>query len=310
MRHISIDLIRATEAAAIAASKFVGSGDKLSADKAATTALRDRLNKMNFCGCVVIGEGKKDCGDSNDYGLYEGEYVGNQDFSVENIKYNLAIDPIEGSTPTVASGPEAISTLAVAHENSMFSTSHFYAHKLAYGPNIKKKVTLSLEDPLEKTIELASKATGKPNERITVCVLNRPRHDETIALLRKLGVRIKLINDCDVTGAVAVCLPESGVDLLYGIGGAPEAVISACAIKCLGGDFQAQVTSRPDWEPEGPILGLEDLVKGECVFVATGITNGSILKGVRHTTSGTITNSVFMRSESGTVRWLEVNHGN
>ena len=306
MRDISIDLIRVTEAAAISASRWIGGGDKLSADKAATDAMRDRLNKMDFCGRVVIGEGEKD----ESYGLYQGEYVGKQELSPKTKLYELAIDPIEGTTPTVTSGPEAISTLAVAYEGSMFSTSRFYANKLAYGPNIKKKVDLFLEDPLEKTISLVSKATGKSHEKITVCILNRPRNNDAVNELRKMGVRIKLIDDCDVSGAVAACLPESGVDLLFGIGGAPEAVISACAIKCLGGDFQARVTSRPDWQPEGPVLGLEDLVKGECVFVATGITSGSILKGVRHTGKGTITNSVFMRSESGTIRWLEVNHGN
>lgn len=308
MRHISLDLIRVTEAAAISASKWVGSGNKELADKAATDAMRDRLNRMDFAGKILIGEGEKD----ESYGLFCGENVGKrwEDESPPSKLYELCCDPVEGTTPTVMAGPEAISTLAVAHEGAMFTTPHFYANKLAYGPKVANKVTLRLDDPIERTVELISVATNKKFEDIVACVLNRPRHDDLIARLRKLGVRIKLIQDCDVSGAVAACIDGNYVDFLTGIGGAPEAVISACAIKCLGGNFQCQIALKEkNWEREGPVMNLEDLVKGACVFVATGITDGSILKGVSWN-RGPVTNSVFMRSESGTVRWLTVNHGN
>lgn len=303
MRNISLDLIRVTEAAAIAASKWVGSGDKELADKAATDAIRSRLNGMPINGKIVIGEGEKD----KSFGLFAGETVG---AGSEFAAYDIAVDPIEGTTPTVTSGPEAISTIAIAHRNSMYHTKNFYTKKLAYGPNIKSKVSLSLSDPLEKTINLVAESTRKTKNEIMVCILDRPRHETDIKTLRKIGVRIKLIKDCDVSGAVATCLQDSGVDLLYGIGGAPEAVISAAAIKCLGGDFQCQDVQSESWKPVSPVLGMEDLVKGHCIFVATGITDGSILEGVRWNDQGPVTNSVFMRSESGTVRWLETNHGN
>lgn len=332
MRHISLDLIRVTEAAAISASKWIGSGNKKEADKAATGAMRDRLNKMDFAGRIVIGEGEKDCGNSTDYGLYADECVGKlgypfcgedpsagsaADSISKNPKpkiYEIAVDPIEGTSPTVAGGPEAISTLAVAHEGSMYTMRGYYMRKLAYGPNIRKKVRLSIDDSISRTIEFVALATGKYYQDITVCVLNRPRHNEVIKELRSLGVRIKLIQDCDVSGAIATCLPDSGVDLLYGIGGSPEAVLSATAIKCMGGDLQAKEVKGNKatnvWKDVGDILFIEDLVKGPCVFVATGITNGSILRGVRFTDHGSITNSVFMRSESGTIRWITSNHGN
>jgi fructose-1,6-bisphosphatase II len=305
MRNISLDLIRVTEAAAISASKWVGSGNKELADKAATDAMRSRLNRIPMDGTIIIGEGEKD----ESYGLFSGEKVGLN--TEKSIAYDIAVDPIEGTNPTITSGPEAISTIAVSKSGCMHNTSYFYTKKLAYGPKIKSKVILSLSDPLERIIELTAQAIDKEFDEIMVCILDRPRHDEDIKLLRKLGVRIKLIKDCDVSGAVATCLRESGVDLLYGIGGAPEAVLSACAIKCLGGDFQCQdVDKENNWNSASPVLGIDDLIKGPCVFVATGITNGSILRGVRWTSHGPVTNSVFMRSESGTVRWLEANHGN
>lgn len=324
MRHISLDLIRVTEAAAIAASAWIGSGNKEMADKAATDAMRNRLNKMDFSGTIVIGEGQKD----NSYGLFAGECVGKYgipycghepsagsvgEFELnKNIRpktYDIAVDPIEGTTPTVTSGPEAISVIAVANEGAMYSTPSFYMRKLAYGKNIKDKITLDINEPIERTLDLTSRATGKDLSKIVVCILNRPRHQDIIIKLRHMGVRIKLIQDCDVSGAVASCLQNSGVDLLYGIGGSPEAVISACAIKCLGGDFQAVVVDDK-WNDVGKTLKINNLIDGDCIFAATGITNGSILKGVRTTESGPITNSVFMRSESGTIRWLEAQHGN
>ena len=307
MRNINLDLVRVTEAAAIAASQWVGSGNKLEADKAATTALRNRLNKISFSGMIAIGEGEKD----ESYGLFEGERVGieNAEEEFEFKIYDIAVDPIEGTTPTVTSGPEAISTLAISHADTMYKTKYFYADKIAYGSKIKEKVNLSLDNTIEKNIELISKATNKSYNNIVACVLNRPRHNELISRLRDMNVRINLIQDCDITGAVAACLPGNDIDVLCGIGGAPEAVISAAAIKCLGGDLQIKIYDN-SWTPKGDILGIEDIVSGPCIFVATGITDGSMLKGVKWSSGSPVTNSVFMRSESGTIRWIEANHGN
>jgi len=325
MRHISLDLIRVTEAAAIAASQYIGSGNKLGADQVATDAIRNRLNKIDFGGKIVICEGIKD----QSYGLLQGEHVGTKgleysdacksvssaadQMSLEKNRpyfYDLAIDPIEGTTPTVTGGPEAISTLAVSRENSLYATDYFYMKKLAYGRKLKEKVELHLNDSLSRIVQTVALALQKNVNQITVCILNRPRHDETIKQLRSLGVRIKLINDCDVSGAIAAALPNTGIDLLYGIGGAPEAILSACAIKCLGGEFLAQNIEKTSWSVRGNILRTNDLVKDDCVFVATGITDGSILNGVKHKNSKPITNSVFMRSSSGTIRWIKTHHGN
>lgn len=327
MKHISLDLIRVTEAAAISASKLIGSGNKLEIDRVATEAMRDRLNQIDFAGRVVVGEGVKDNGPSKEYGLYAGECVGKlgvphcgcspsagtsgefeQAMQFAPPIYNLAMDPVDGTTQAANGGTEAMAVLAVAQEGCMYSPQQFYMLKLACGRHIKDKVSLSVSDPIERTIELVSKATGKNNAKIMVCVLNRPRHETIIAKLRELGVRIKLIQDCDVSGAVATCRPESGVDLFYGIGGSPEAILSAAAIKCMRGDFQATEVDS-DWQSVGRTLYLDDLIKGECAFVATGITNGSFLDGVRWDDGHIFTHSVFMRSASGTVRWLNVKHG-
>lgn len=314
MRSINLDLIRVTEAAAIAAAHWVGSGRKEDADKAATLAIKNRLDQMEFAGVVAIGEGEKD----RSYGLFEGEQVGRTKASTGQLihpMYDLAIDPIEGTTPTVTSGPEAISTLAVAGKDCMYRTKAYYMNKLAYGPHIKANCDLHLDYPLDEIVEMVAKATNKSISEIMVCILNRPRHDKFIAELRAKGVRIKLIQDCDVSGAVAACMPDSGIDFLYGIGGAPEAVISAAAIKCMGGGFhgkEVEIDSndKSKWSYKGEELKINDLVKKECAFAATGITDGSMLRGVRFAERGPITQSVFMRSESGTVRWVTTNHGN
>ena len=307
MRDVHLDFVRVTEAAAIAASAWIGSGDKLSADKAATQAMRERLNQMPFAGKIMIGEGEKD----KSYGLFAGERVGRfaEDIYAQQT-YELAIDPIDGTRPTVTSGPEAMSVLAVAEENALFSTEAYYMNKLAYGPYLASKVKLELTDPLAKTVEKISKAIQKDVSKIMACILDRPRHEKIITELRKLGVRIKLIQDCDISGAIAACLPESGIDFQIGVGGAPEGVITACAMKCLRGGFQAQLAKNDGTILNPELYSANDLVKGHCVFAATGVTDGSLLKGVRFSNRGAITHSVFMRSESGTVRWLEAHHGN
>ncbi len=303
MKRINLDLVRVTEAAAIAASQWIGSGDKLSADKAATEAMRERLNRVNFTGRIVIGEGKKD----KSAGLFAGERVGNP--SPGSPVLDIAVDPIEGTRPTVTSGPEALSVLAVAEQGALFETGEFYMSKLAYGPAIASRVKLNLKDPISVTIEKVGKAISKQASKIKVCILDRPRHEKMIEELRGLGVRIQLIQDCDVSGAIATCMPESGIDLLFGIGGAPEGVITACAIKCLRGGFEAQVIDEKTLQVADPkVYGIEDLAGGQCAFTATGITNGSLLSGVRYTNRRAITHSLFMRSESGTVRWITAHH--
>ncbi len=314
---MNLDLVRVTEAGAAAAAAWVGSGNKELADKAATDAMRDRLNRFNDAGTIRIGEGKKD----ESFGLFLGDKVGAgwsypNDYGDHTVypedtqEYDIAVDPIEGTRPTVTSGPEALSVIGVAGKGAMFCTEEYYMNKLAYGQQIAKKVKLSLHDPIEHIAKLVAAATHKHISKVMICVLDRPRHAEIIERLRKIGVRIKLIQDCDVSAGIAACLEDRGIDVTYGIGGAPESVITACAIKCLKGDFQAQLVDKDGKILDGKVLGLEDLVAGPCAFSATGITSGSLLEGVRFTEQGPVTHSVFMRSASGTVRWLTAYHGN
>jgi fructose-1,6-bisphosphatase II len=303
LREISLDLVRVTEAAAIAASAWVGSGDKLAADRDATEAMRDRLNRLNFRGAVRIGEGKKD----QSHGLFKGDLVGSS--AADTYEYDLAVDPIDGTTPTVTSGPEATSVLAVAERGTMFDTDEFYMLKLAVGPEVAEAgIDLSLERPLEETLRAIAAVLDKPVAKLTVCMLNRPRHEAYIRDIRRLGTRLKLIQDCDISGAIACCLPEREIDLLFGVGGAPEAVLAAAAVKCFGGRLLGQVWHEGTLR--GAVLGEEDMVRGACAFAATGITNGSLLSGVRWTPRGPTTSSVFCRSESRTVRWIRTWHGN
>jgi len=332
--NFSIDIVKATEAGAIAASKWIGSGKKEEADKAATDALKYTLDyEVEFAGKVIMGEGEKD----KSFGLFYGDKVGKlahiwetnpsrykQLYGDKKINwYDVAVDPVEGTTQTVISGPEAMSVMAIGPRDSMFKTDYFYMNKIVYGKKIRDKVELSLAYPLEENLRLTSEALGKPISDLMVCVLDRPRHYKIIKKLRALNVRIKLLRDCDIAGAVAACLLTSDVDFLYGIGGSPEAVISVAAIKTLGGDTEAQIYDKdmmghPDpsfgddeepWFPVGDVIPSSRLIAGPCVFAATGITDGTILKGIKHTSSGVITNSVFMKSDTKTIRWFDTHHG-
>lgn len=302
MKHLLLDLVRACEAAALAASAWIGSGNKELADRDATDAMRERLNATDFAGMIRIGEGKKD----ESFGLFDGERVGRAN---DGELYDLAVDPIDGTTPTVNSGPEAISVIAVGRENSMFYTEEHYMHKLAYGPAVASRCQLNINDPLEVIVRTAAEALGKPINQMMVCILNRPRHAHWIAEMRKLGVRIKLIQDCDISGAISTCRLDSGIDLCYGIGGAPEAVITAAAMKCLRGDFQACIADK-DAKVQSKVYRVEDLLRGSCAFAASGVTDGSLLRGVRTTERGPVTHSIIVRSDSGTVRFIETRHGN
>lgn len=313
MKQVNLDLIRVTEAAAIAGSAWIGSGNKLEADRAATNAMRERLDRIDIAGSIKIGEGKKDCS----YGLFKGDFVGKgweydeneRRVIVKNFpEMDIALDPIDGTTPTVISGPEAMSVIAISEKDTMYDTDEHYMLKLAVSGYVAKRVNLSLEAPLSVLCEQVADALDKPVDKLTVCILNRPRHENYIREMRDLGVRIKLIQDCDISGAIAAA-DGGNIDMQFGIGGAPEAVVTAAAVKCLKGFFLSKLWSQEKGS-YGEVFSHDDLVKSHCSFAATGITDGSLLKGVRWTSRGPTTYSVFMRSESGTVRWVETRHGN
>jgi fructose-1,6-bisphosphatase class II len=302
MKSLYLDMVRVTEAGAIAAASYVGMGDKLAADAAATKAIRHRLNNIHFAGKIVIGEGIKD----EAPGLFEGENVG----LLTKDRYDIAVDPIEGTTPTSKGGYEAMSVIALAGKDCLLSTDEFYMKKIAYGPKVARKVTIDLTEDCEQILQKVSSALNKPLSKLNVCLLDRPRHYGIINTLRSLECRIKLIQDCDVTACVATCMPDSGVDLYLGIGGSPEGVISAAAMKCLGGVIQAQLVKKDGTPISDRLYEVEDLAKGDVIFSATGITDGKLFKGVRYTSSGIVTNSLTMNSASGTVRNIETIHGN
>jgi fructose-1,6-bisphosphatase II len=303
MKNLHLDLVRVTEAGAISASYWVGRGDKLSADKAATEAMRQRLNQIEFSGEIALGEGIKD----GSYGLYEGEKLGSKE---GNIEYSIAVDPIEGTTPTIKGGYEAISVIALGGKNAFFKTNCFYMNKLVVGKKIADYTDdINIKDPIEKIIYNISYKINKPIKHITVCMLDRPRHKETIEKLRALECRIKLISDCDVSACVAACM-EDDIDMYYGIGGSPEAVITAAAVKCLEGLILTQLADANGKILDDHVFTAEELAKGDVIFSATGITNGMLLKGIRFGQKGPITQSITMRSESKTIRKIETIHGN
>lgn len=329
MKNFHLDLIRVTEAGAISAAEWVGRGDKESADKAATDAMRDRLNRIDFVAEIAIGEGKKD----ESHGLYEGELLGKpvQDYMREcrlfnaavlpgtpeeklghDINYSIAVDPIEGTTPTAKGGYEAMCVIALAGRNCFFKTEHFYMNKLAVGPEVVRRNPFlpDLRRSIEENVLWVANTLNKQVGHVTVCVLDRPRHNDLVARLRKLGCRIKFIQDCDVTACIATCVPKSGIDLYLGVGGAPEAVIAAAAMKCMRGKFQAQITDKDGKPIDDVIYDIEDLAKGDVMFAATGITDGQLLRGVQFTANGPVTNSIAMRSESATIRRMVTEHGN
>jgi len=302
MKNLYLDMVRVTEAGAIAAATYVGRGDKIAADTAATEAIRHRLNNIHFAGKIVIGEGIKD----EAPGLFAGEKVG----LLVQYPYDIAVDPIEGTTPTSKGGYEAMSVIALAGENCLLYTDEFYMKKIAYGPKVAHKVKINLTDDCGQILKAVAAALEKPISQLSVCLLDRPRHQSLINTLRCFKCRIKLIQDCDVTACVATCMPDSGVDLYLGIGGSPEGVISAAAMKCLGGVIQAQLVKKDGTPISDRLYEVEDLAKGDVIFSATGITDGKLFKGVRYTSSGIVTNSLTMNSASGTVRNIETIHGN
>jgi len=302
-RNIAMELVRVTEAGAMAAARWIGRGEKESADQAAVDAMRYVLDSVAMRGVVVIGEGEKDEAPM----LYNGEEVGNG----EGPEVDVAVDPLEGTRLTALGQPNAISVIAVAERGTMlFPGAAFYMEKIAVGPAAIDAI--DIEKGATENVERVAEALGKTPREVDVVVLERERHEDLIAELREAGARVRLIRDGDVAPAIAAAQPGTSVDMLYGIGGTPEGVISAAALKCVGGGIQGRLWPRNEEErgqlvaagldPER-VLHTDDLVSGHDVFVAaTGVTAGTLLQGVQYTQGGAVTDSIVMRSRSGTVR--------
>ena len=297
-RNLALELIRVTETAALAAAPWVGRGQKDLADKAAVEAMRKMINTVDMAGVVVIGEGEKD----NAPMLHNGESVGNQ----EGPACDVAVDPIDGTSLTANGMNGAISVIALAPRGSMYDPkTSFYMNKLVTGPEAAHVIDInaSTADNIKAVAKSKNLAVGD----ITVVVLNRPRHEQLIAEIRAAGARIRLIQDGDVAAAIETARPNTGIDLLMGIGGTPEGVITAAAMICLGGAIQGQLYI--DGKGSGPILTTRDLVNSDDVFLAaTGITDGELIKGVRYTSFGAVSQSIVMRGKSKTVRVIETEH--
>ena len=308
-RNLALELVRVTEAAAMAAGRWVGRGDKNGADGAAVNAMRQLISSVTMNGVVVIGEGEKDDAPM----LFNGEYVG----TGEGPLCDVAVDPVDGTALCAKGMANAIAVMAVAERGTMFDPSAvFYMEKLVTGSAAADVVDITA--PAGVNVRAVAKAKGENPEDVTVCILDRPRHDDIVREIRETGARIKFISDGDVAGAIMAAREGTGIDLLLGIGGTPEGIISACAMKCLGGVIQARLWPRDDAERRKAldaghdldrVLLTEDLVTGDNVFfVATGITDGELLRGVRYHGGGAETHSLVMRSRSGTIRLIESEH--
>jgi fructose-1,6-bisphosphatase II len=308
-RNLAMELVRVTEAAALAAGRWIGHGDKNAADKAAVDAMRLMIDTVSMHGTVVIGEGEKDEAPM----LFNGEDVG--DGTGPGV--DVAVDPIDGTRLTSLGQPNALSVIALAERGTMFFPgAAVYMEKVATGPQAAGAIDVTA--PPEENVRRVAKAKGVRPEDITVTILDRDRHVDMIDAVRAVGARVFLISDGDVASAIAAATPRSGVDLLLGIGGTPEGVIAAAALKCLGGAIQGRLWPRDDQEratllDQGfdldRVLGVDDLVSGdEVFFAATGITDGSLLRGVKYWPDGATTHSMVMRSQSGTVRYVEAEH--
>ncbi|MFI6026017.1 class II fructose-bisphosphatase [Amycolatopsis magusensis] len=308
-RNLAMELVRVTEAAAMAAGRWVGKGDKNGGDGAAVDAMRQLVGTVSMRGVVVIGEGEKDEAPM----LYNGEEVGNGD----GPDCDVAVDPIDGTTLMAKGMPNALAVLAVAERGAMFDPSAvFYMEKLAVGPEAAGLVDLAA--PVAENIRRVAQAKNSGVSDVTVCILDRPRHEGLIKDVRAAGARIRFISDGDVAGAIAVARPNTGVDMLLGIGGTPEGIIAASALKCIGGELQGRLWPKDDEEREKAIgaghdldrvLSTDDLVQGDNVFFcATGVTDGDLLRGVHYRAGGATTQSIVMRSKSGTVRMIDGYH--
>ncbi|OKH77861.1 fructose 1,6-bisphosphatase [Mycobacterium sp. ST-F2] len=308
-RNLALELVRVTEAGAMAAGRWVGRGDKEGGDGAAVNAMRQLVNTVAMRGVVVIGEGEKDEAPM----LFNGEEVGNGN----GPECDFAVDPVDGTTLMAKGMPNAISVLAVAERNAMFDPSAvFYMEKIAVGPDAGDVIDITA--PAPENVRRVAKARKSSVSDITVCILDRPRHHDLIQQVRDTGARIRLISDGDVAGAIAAARPESGTDMLIGIGGTPEGIIAAAAMRCMGGALQGRLAPTDDAERQRAldhghdldrVLFTEDLVSGENVFfTATGVTDSDLVRGVRYTGGGAHTQSIVMRAKSGTVRIIDAFH--
>ena len=308
-RNLALEVVRVTEAAALSASRLMGRGDEKAADQAAVDAMRRALNSLAIEGVVVIGEGERDEAPM----LYIGEKVG----LGGGPRVDIALDPLEGTTLTAKGGPNALAVIAMAEAGGFLNAPDVYMDKLAVGGGLPDHLVDIDTSPAENLKALA-KATRREVADLVVCILDRPRHVEQVRKVREAGARIMLISDGDVSGVIATALPESGVDMYMGSGGAPEGVLAAAALRCIGGQFQGRLLFRNDDERgRARRLGIVDLdrkydllelAKGDVMFAATGVTDGSLLRGVRRFAGGASTHSIIMRSKTGTVRKIEATH--
>jgi fructose-1,6-bisphosphatase class II len=307
-RNYALEFVRVTEAAALASARLMGRGDEKAADHAAVEAMRAAMNTIEFYGRVVIGEGERDEAPM----LYIGEKVGKG----TGTKLDLALDPLEGTTICANGGNNALSVIAIAENGNFLHAPDTYMYKIAVGPDAKGVIDLT-KTPTENLQAIAEKKKV-PLDQLTVIILDRPRHADLIAEVRRCGSRIWLIGDGDVSAAIATATPGTGVDVLMGSGGAPEGVIAAAALRCIGGDFQGRLIFRNDDEKRratgmgitdfDKIYRMEDLARGNVMFCATGVTQGPFLNGVQFFKGGAHTHSAVMRSETGTIRRIEAEH--
>ncbi|HVA61031.1 MAG TPA: class II fructose-bisphosphatase [Mycobacteriales bacterium] len=308
-RNLALELVRVTEAAAMAAGRWVGRGDKIGVDRVAVNAMRQLIHTVSMRGVVVIGEGEKDEAPM----LYNGESVGDG----TGPECDVAVDPIDGTRLAAMGMSNAVSVMAVAERGTMYDPSAvFYMEKLVTGPDAAAGV--DIEAPVADNIAAIAKSKDSAAEDVTVVILDRPRHADLVSEVRATGARIKFITDGDVAGAIMACREGTGIDLLLGIGGTPEGIITACAVKCLGGVIQGRLWPRDDDERRRAldaghdldrVLLTDDLVASDNVFfVATGVTDGELLRGVRYRAGGATTHSLVMRSKSGTIRSIESQH--
>jgi fructose-1,6-bisphosphatase II len=308
-RNLALEIVRVTEAAALASGRWMGRGEKEKADNAAVEAMRLILSSVDMDGKIVIGEGEKD----NAPMLFNGEKVGNG----LPPEVDVAVDPIDGTRPLAFGRTNSIATVSVAPRGTMFDPGPFmYMNKIAVGPQAKGKIDINA--PVSDNLRVIAKAMGKDIDDLTTIVLDRPRHDDLVAEIRKLGARIRLIPDGDVAAALMTALPDTGIDVLIGIGGTPEGVLAACALRAMGGEIQGKLYARDEDELRRgreagydfeKILTMDDLVSSEDVFfAATGITDGELLKGIKYTGEGARTDSLVVRGLTGTVRRIEATH--
>jgi fructose-1,6-bisphosphatase II / sedoheptulose-1,7-bisphosphatase len=307
-RNLALEAVRVTEAAALAASKLMGRGDEKMADQAAVDAMRTSLNALGIDGTVVIGEGERDEAPM----LYIGEKVG-----TGGPKIDIALDPLEGTTITAKGLPNALAVMAMAEDGGFLNAPDVYMDKIAVGAGLPDGIVDLDKTPAQNLADVAkAKKIDVPN--LVVCILDRPRHSELIAKVREAGARIVLIGDGDVSGVIATSTGDSGIDIYMGSGGAPEGVLAAAALRCIGGQIQGRLLFRNDDEKGrakkwgitdlNRKYSMTDMAKGDVMFAATGVTNGSMLKGVRRFSNGAETHSIIMRSKTGTVRWISARH--